>query len=53
MMLGGLPDFENPQKQIGQATDMEARITELEKQVKWQKWAIIFLIVYIIWKDTK
>lgn len=52
MMIGGLPDFKEPEK-IGQTTDLEARVQELEKQVKWQKWAIIFLVVYIIWKDYK
>ena len=54
MMLGGLPNFkdlEDKAKSIGQAETSD--IDKLKSEVKWMKWAIILLIAYILYKETK
>jgi hypothetical protein len=54
MMLGNLPPFNN-QKNIGAApedTSLED-IKKLQAEVKWMKWAIILLVAYILYKETK
>lgn len=53
MFLGGLPDFEEPKKKIGFTPEEEDRIKELENQVKWMKWALILLVVYVIYQNSK
>lgn len=55
MMIGGLPnfkEFEEKVKNIG-ATDHEADMEAMKKDLKWMKWAIILLIAYILYKETK
>jgi len=53
MMLGGLPPREKKEdkKKIG-ATEAE-EIANLKKELKWMKWAIILLIVYVMYQQTK
>jgi len=54
MMLGNLPPFSNA-KNIGAApedTSIED-IKKLQAEVKWMKWALILLIAYILYKETK
>jgi hypothetical protein len=54
MMLGNLPPFSQA-KNIGAApedTSLED-IKKLQAEVKWMKWAIILLVAYIIYKETK
>ena len=55
MMLGGLPNFkyiEDKAKKIGQ-TDIEADHEKMKADLKWMKWAIILLIAYILYKESK
>jgi hypothetical protein len=55
MMIGGLPnfkEFEEKAKKIGQA-DESSDIDKLKADLKWMKWAIILLIAYILYKETK
>jgi hypothetical protein len=55
MMLGGLPDlneFKQKAKTIGENNDI-SDIEKLKAEQKWMKWAIIFLIAYILYKETK
>lgn len=55
MMLGGLPNFkdiEDKAKNIGQ-TDIEADHEKMKADLKWMKWAIILLIAYILYKESK
>ena len=50
MDLGGLPD----QNQLGQgATGDPSELEKLKKDVQWMKWAIILLIAYILYKESK
>jgi hypothetical protein len=54
-MLGGLPnfkEFEEKAKKIG-ATEESNDIEALKKDLKWMKWAIILLIAYILYKESK
>jgi len=54
MMLGNLPPFSNA-KNIG-ATPEESHLAEMEKmkaEIKWMKWALILLIAYVLYKETK
>jgi hypothetical protein len=54
MMLGNLPPFSEP-KNIGAAPE-DSHLAEMEKmkaEIKWMKWAIILLVAYIIYKETK
>ena len=54
MMLGNLtPPVED--KKIGEApSDQTAQdIAKLQAEVKWMKWALILLIAYILYKETK
>jgi hypothetical protein len=56
MMLGGLPPKEEKQN-IG-ATDSEVAIlkTEIEslkKELKWIKWAVILLVIYAFYQQSK
>lgn len=55
-MLGGLPPKEEKQN-IG-ATDSEVAIlkTEIEslkKELKWIKWAVILLVIYAFYQQSK
>ena len=50
MMLGAINN--EPQKNIGEAEALQARVDKLEKEVKFMRWAMIFLVIYIIWKDN-
>jgi hypothetical protein len=56
MMIGNLPPFGEPKaKNIG-ATPDESHLAEMEKmkaEIKWMKWALILLIAYILYKETK
>ena len=55
MMIGGLPNFkdiEDKAKNIGE-TDMAADHEKMKADLKWMKWAIILLIAYILYKETK
>ena len=51
MMIGGINN--EPQKNIGEAEALQARVDKLEKEVKFMRWAMILLVIYIIWKDNK
>ena len=54
MMIGGLPNFkemEDKAKKIGQAEASD--IDKLKADLKWMKWAIILLIAYILYKESK
>ena len=53
MMLGGLPPKEKAEekKKIG-TTDAED-LAALKKEVKWMKWALILLIAYVLYQQTK
>jgi hypothetical protein len=52
MMIGNLPPLND--KKIGQETDTTAEdIKKLQAEVKWMKWAIILLIAYILYKESK
>ena len=51
MMLGAINNA--PQTNIGDAEALQARVDKLEKEVKFMRWAMIFLVIYIIWKDNK
>lgn len=54
MMIGGLPDFkdlEDKAKNIGAAEASD--IDKLKADLKWMKWAIILLIAYILYKESK
>jgi hypothetical protein len=52
MMLGNLPPLED--KKIGQeGTTTAEDIKKLQAEVKWMKWAIILLVAYILYKETK
>ncbi len=55
MMLGGLPDFKQFQKKIEgiEETDIAADHEKIKADQKWMKWAIILLIAYILYKETK
>ena len=56
MNLGGLPPKEEKQK-IGK-TDTElsllkTKIDSLEKELKWIKWAVILLVVYAFYQQSR
>jgi hypothetical protein len=54
MMLGNLSPFSET-KNIG-ATPEESHLAEMEKmkaEIKWMKWALILLIAYVLYKETK
>jgi len=51
-MLGGLPPkYKEEKKKIG-ATEAD-EIAALKKELKWMKWAIILLIAYVLYQQTK
>jgi len=53
-MLGNLPPISEP-KNIGE-TPEESHLAEMEKmkaEIKWMKWALILLIAYVLYKETK
>ena len=55
MMIGGLPNFkdlEEKAKKIGQS-DIESDHEKIKADLKWIKWAIILLIAYILYKESK
>jgi hypothetical protein len=51
MMIGNLPPLND--KKIGQDDTNAADIKKLQAEVKWMKWAIILLIAYILYKESK
>jgi hypothetical protein len=54
-MLGNLPPFSET-KNIGATPDEESHLAEMEKmkaEIKWMKWALILLIAYVLYKETK
>jgi hypothetical protein len=51
-MLGGLPPKEKEEKKKIGATEAE-QIAALQKEVKWMKWAIILLVAYVLYQQTK
>ena len=52
MMLGGLPPKDKEEKKKIGATEAD-EIAALKKELKWMKWAIILLIAYILYQQTK
>jgi hypothetical protein len=50
-MLGNLPPLND--KKIGQDDTTTEDIKKLQAEVKWMKWAIILLIAYILYKESK
>lgn len=52
MMLGGLPPREKEEKKKIGTTEAED-LAALKKEVKWMKWAIILLIAYVLYQQTK
>ena len=53
-MLGNLPPISEP-KNIGETLE-ESHLAEMEKmkaEIKWMKWALILLIAYVLYKETK
>ena len=54
MMLGGLPDFKQFEQKAKAIGDTETSdIEKIKTEVKWMKWAIILLVAYILYKETK
>lgn len=53
MMLGNLPFFTET-KTIGEVPEdqISQDIAKLKSEVKWMKWAIILLLLYILYKET-
>jgi hypothetical protein len=55
MNLGGLPPKEEKEK-IG-ATDelsvLKAEVDSLKKELKWIKWAVILLVVYAFYQQSR
>ena len=53
MMLGNLPFFTET-KTIGEVPEYQISqdIAKLKSEVKWMKWAIILLLLYILYKET-
>ena len=54
MMLGNLSPISEP-KNIGE-TPQDSHLAEMEKmkaEIKWMKWALILLIAYVLYKETK
>ena len=52
MMLGGLPPRDKEEKKKIGTTEAED-IAAIKKELKWMKWAIILLVVYIMYQHTK
>ena len=52
MMLGGLPPRDKGEKKKIGTTEAED-IAAIKKELKWMKWAIILLVVYIMYQQTK
>jgi hypothetical protein len=52
MMLGGLPPKDKEEKKKIGTTDAED-LAALKKEVKWMKWALILLIAYVLYQQTK
>lgn len=52
-MLGNLPFFTET-KTIGEVPEdqISQDIAKLKSEVKWMKWAIILLLLYILYKET-
>ena len=42
-------------KKIGMAADPEllARIEKLEKELQWHRWALIFLVLFTMYQNSK
>jgi hypothetical protein len=51
-MLGGLPPKDKEEKKKIGTTDAED-LAALKKEVKWMKWALILLIAYVLYQQTK
>lgn len=56
-MLGGLPPKEERQN-IGAAdtdevTLLKTEVASLKKELKWIKWAVILLVIYAFYQQTK
>jgi len=52
MMLGGLPPKDKEEKKKIGTTEAED-LAALKKEVKWMKWALILLIAYVLYQQTK
>jgi len=54
MMLGGMEPKGSEKEKIGAATDAEvlARLEKLEKELQWHRWAIILLVLFIMYQQT-
>ena len=53
MMLGGLPPKEKKEEKKKIGTTEAEDIAAIKKELKWMKWAIILLVVYIMYQQTK
>jgi hypothetical protein len=51
-MLGGLPPKDKEEKKKIGTTEAED-LAALKKEVKWMKWALILLIAYVLYQQTK
>jgi hypothetical protein len=53
MMLGNMPFFTET-KTIGEVPgdQVSQDIAKLKSEVKWMKWAIILLLLYILYKEV-
>ena len=52
MMLGGLPPKDKEEKKKIGTTEAED-IAAIKKELKWMKWAIILLVAYVLYQQTK
>ena len=52
MMLGGLPPRDKEEKKKIGTTEAED-IAAIKKELKWMKWAIILLVAYVLYQQTK
>lgn len=53
-MLGGLPNFNEFAKKAKNIGDTETTdIEKMKAELKWMKWALILLIAYVLYKETK
>jgi len=54
MMIGGMPNFKEFEEKVNNIGQSEASdIDKLKADLKWMKWAIILLIAYILYKESK
>ena len=53
-MIGGLPNFKDLEDKAKKIGETEAGdIDKIKADLKWMKWAIILLIAYILYKESK